>query len=91
MQIVDRCFSPAIDKPRISPSEHVHSFLRPRGWHHLPRSQRRPSPNTPADLSIGCTAETAGVPLVHYDRDYERIADVSTLEHHWLLPNGTLV
>ncbi len=44
----------------------------------------------PADLLIGCTAETAGVPLVHYDRDYERIARVSTLEHHWLLPDGTL-
>lgn len=44
----------------------------------------------PVDLLIGCTAETAGVPLVHYDRDYERIARVSSLEHHWLLPDGAL-
>jgi predicted nucleic acid-binding protein len=44
----------------------------------------------PIDLMIGCAAETAGVPLVHYDRDYERIARVSALEHHWLLPDGTL-
>ncbi len=44
----------------------------------------------PVDLLIGCTAEAAGVPLVHYDRDYERIAQVSALEHHWLLPDGTL-
>jgi predicted nucleic acid-binding protein len=44
----------------------------------------------PIDLLIGCAAETAGVPLVHYDRDYERIARVSALEHHWLLPDGTL-
>jgi predicted nucleic acid-binding protein len=44
----------------------------------------------PVDLLIGGAAETAGVPLVHYDRDYERIARVSKLEHHWLLPDGTL-
>jgi predicted nucleic acid-binding protein len=44
----------------------------------------------PVDLLIGCSAEAAGVPLVHYDRDYERIARVSALKHHWLLPDGTL-
>ena len=44
----------------------------------------------PVDLLIGCAAETAGVPLVHYDRDYERLARVSALDHHWLLPDGTL-
>jgi predicted nucleic acid-binding protein len=44
----------------------------------------------PGDLLIGCTAEAGGVPLVHYDRAYERIARVSALEHHWLLPDGTL-
>lgn len=44
----------------------------------------------PVDLLIGCAAETAGVPLVHYDRDYERLAGVSALEHHWLMPDGTL-
>jgi predicted nucleic acid-binding protein len=44
----------------------------------------------PVDLLIGSAAEAAGVPLVHYDRDYERIAGVSELEHRWLLPDGTL-
>lgn len=44
----------------------------------------------PVDLLIGSTAEAAGVLLVHYDRDYERIASVSELEHQWLLPDGTL-
>jgi predicted nucleic acid-binding protein len=44
----------------------------------------------PVDLLIGSAAETAGVPLVHYDRDYERLANVCALEHHWLLPDGTL-
>jgi predicted nucleic acid-binding protein len=44
----------------------------------------------PVDLLIATTAEQAGVPLIHYDRDYERIAGVSTLQHHWLVPDGTL-
>jgi predicted nucleic acid-binding protein len=44
----------------------------------------------PVDLLIACAAETAGVPLVHYDRDYERIAALSGLVHRWLLPEGTL-
>jgi predicted nucleic acid-binding protein len=44
----------------------------------------------PVDLLIAATAEQAGVPLVHYDRDYERIACVSALQHHWLVPAGTL-
>jgi predicted nucleic acid-binding protein len=44
----------------------------------------------PVDLLIGAAAEQAEVPLVHYDRDYERIARVSALQHHWLVPDGAL-
>lgn len=44
----------------------------------------------PQDLLLGAAAEAAGVPLVHYDRDYERIAGVSTLEQRWLVPDGAL-
>lgn len=44
----------------------------------------------PVDLLIGCAAEAAGVPLVHYDRDYERLARVSALDARWLIPDGTL-
>jgi hypothetical protein len=44
----------------------------------------------PVDLLIGVTAEQAGVPLVHYDRDYERLARVSALQHRWLVPDGAL-
>jgi predicted nucleic acid-binding protein len=44
----------------------------------------------PIDLLIGAAAEQAGVPLVHYDRDYERLAKVSALQHHWLVPDGAL-
>lgn len=44
----------------------------------------------PVDLMIGAAAERANVPLVHYDRDYERLARVSALQHHWLVPDGAL-
>lgn len=44
----------------------------------------------PADLLLASTAEEAGVVLIHYDRDYERIAGVSGLRHEWLAPDGTL-
>lgn len=44
----------------------------------------------PADILLASTAEEAGVALIHYDRDYERIAGVSGLRHEWLAPDGTL-
>jgi predicted nucleic acid-binding protein len=44
----------------------------------------------PIDLLIGAAAEHAEVPLVHYDRDYERLARVSGLQHHWFVPDGAL-
>lgn len=44
----------------------------------------------PADLLLASAAEEAGVVLVHYDRDYERIAGASGLRHKWLAPDGTL-
>lgn len=44
----------------------------------------------PADLLLAAAAEEAGVVLVHYDRDYERIAAASELRQEWLAPDGTL-
>lgn len=44
----------------------------------------------PADLLLAGAAEEAGVALVHYDRDYERIAAVAGLRHQWLVPDGAL-
>jgi len=44
----------------------------------------------PVDLLIAASAEAANVPLVHYDRDYERIAGFSSLDARWLVPDGTL-
>lgn len=44
----------------------------------------------PMDLLMAGAAEAADVTLVHYDRDYERIAAVSGLRHRWLVPDGAL-
>jgi predicted nucleic acid-binding protein len=45
----------------------------------------------PPDILIAATAELASVPLVHYDRDYDRIAAVTAQEHSWFVPDGSLV
>jgi predicted nucleic acid-binding protein len=44
----------------------------------------------PADLLLAAAAEEAGVVLVHYDRDYERIAAAAGLRQEWLVADGTL-
>jgi predicted nucleic acid-binding protein len=44
----------------------------------------------PADLLIAAAAIEAGVPLLHYDRDYERIAGVSELQQVWFVGDGEL-
>lgn len=44
----------------------------------------------PADLLFAAAAVEADVTLVHYDRDYERIAAVSGLRHQWLAADGAL-
>jgi hypothetical protein len=44
----------------------------------------------PVDLVLAACAEAAGVPLVHYDRDYERIAAVCSVEQRWLVADGSL-
>jgi predicted nucleic acid-binding protein len=44
----------------------------------------------PADLLLAGAARQASVSLVHYDRDYERIARVAELDHQWFVADGTL-
>jgi len=42
------------------------------------------------DLVIAAACELSEVPLLHYDADFERIADVGAVEHRWLAPQGAL-
>ena len=61
----------------------VYGFLaavRPQ-WH---RSVKH------ADLVIAACAEAAGLPLVHYDQDFDAIAAVTGQPVRWAAPPGTL-
>jgi len=42
------------------------------------------------DLLIAAAAERAGLPLVHYDEDYERIAAVTGQVASWVIPRDTV-
>jgi predicted nucleic acid-binding protein len=57
-------------------------LARQGGLHH--RAVRHP------DLLIAAAAEAAGIPVLHYDEDYDRIAAITGQEVHWLAPRGTL-
>ena len=52
------------------------------GPHH--RAVRHP------DLLIAAAAEAAGIPVLHYDEDYDRIASVTGQDVRWLAPHGSL-
>lgn len=43
-----------------------------------------------ADLLIAAAAELAGVTVLHYDEDYDRIAAVTGQPVEWLAPRGSL-
>jgi predicted nucleic acid-binding protein len=59
----------------------VHRELAARSQH---RHFRLP------DLIIAATAETHGATVLHYDRDYDRIAAVTGQPTEWVAPAGSL-
>jgi len=42
------------------------------------------------DLIVAATAAEYGATVVHYDRDFDRIADVGGPRCEWVAPAGTL-
>ena len=42
-----------------------------------------------ADLLIAAAAESAGVELLHYDEDFERIAAITGQPTRWIVPRGS--
>ncbi len=44
----------------------------------------------PADLVIAAAAEGAGLSVLHYDSDYDRIAAVTNQPTEWIAPAGSL-
>ncbi len=43
-----------------------------------------------ADLLIAAAAESAGLELLHYDEDFERIAAITGQPTCWIVPRGSL-
>jgi predicted nucleic acid-binding protein len=44
----------------------------------------------PVDLVIAAAAEAAGLAVLHYDDDYDRIARVTNQATEWVAPRGSL-
>ena len=61
----------------------VYEQLSAQGGAHQ-RSVKHP------DLLIAAAAEAAGVAVLHYDEDYDRIAAVRGKATRWLAPKGSL-
>ncbi|NKY55965.1 PIN domain nuclease [Nocardia flavorosea] len=43
-----------------------------------------------ADLAIAATAESNNLALLHYDRDFETVAEVTGQPTQWIAPPGTI-
>ncbi|MEX1008875.1 MAG: PIN domain nuclease [Acidimicrobiia bacterium] len=43
-----------------------------------------------ADLVIAAVAEIAGLPVIHYDRDFDLIAEVTGQDARWVVPKGSI-
>lgn len=57
----------------------LHHALALRGWH------RTSLP----DVLIACIAAEHRLTVLHYDSDYERLAQVAGIEHEWVVERGT--
>ena len=52
------------------------------------RSQHRAIPLP--DLLVAACAETAGLTVLHYDADFERIAKLTDQPTQWIVPRGSV-
>jgi len=43
-----------------------------------------------ADLVIAAAAEKAGLPVWHYDEDFDRVAEVTGQQTAWIVPRGSV-
>jgi predicted nucleic acid-binding protein len=43
-----------------------------------------------ADLLVAAAAETAGLVVLHYDHDFDLIAEITGQPTQWILPAGTV-
>jgi predicted nucleic acid-binding protein len=57
----------------------LQAALAERGWH------RTPIP----DVIIAATAAEHDLTVLHYDSDYERLAETAGTTHEWIIPRGS--
>ena len=75
----------ALDSAPITPEvmaaaiDLQHALAR-RGQHRVPIP----------DLIISAAARHAGLIVLHYDSDFERIAQVGGAPHEWVVPQGSI-
>ncbi len=62
-------------------AEDVQAALAHRGGHRGP---------SPVDLLVAATAEVHGATLLHYDRHFDVIVEITGQAAEWLAPRGTL-
>lgn len=58
----------------------VQGLLAERGHHRLPIP----------DLVLAAAAERGDLSVLHYDSDFERIAEVTGQRHEWVVPRGAI-
>lgn len=73
---------PAVDlsQETFNDAIEIQRALAHRGQHRLPIP----------DLIIAAAARSAGLTVLHYDADFERIAAATPVEHEWIVPAGTV-
>jgi predicted nucleic acid-binding protein len=70
----------AIDDQVFDRALQVQGLLAQRGQHRL----------AIPDLLIAAAAERAGLTVLHYDTDFDRIADITGQPHDWIVPRGSI-
>ncbi len=75
--------------PSVSLDGDVEATARQAQWELATRGHHRISP---IDVMIAACAHEAGAGVLHYDRDYDVIAELTSLrfESVWVAPAGTL-
>jgi predicted nucleic acid-binding protein len=74
--------------PRVQISESIVDRALEAQARLAERSQHLGIPSP--DLLIAACAESAGLTVLHYDADYERIAEVTGQPVRWVVPRGSV-
>ena len=70
-----------VDARAMRRAQAVQQFLANAGLHRAAG---------PMDLITAAVAELNDAVIMHYDADFEHIASVTGLRHHWIAPRGSL-